>query len=399
MAEKINLAYLVSHPIQYQAPLLREIAALPDVSLKVFFCSDFSVQQYVDDEFGHTVQWDTPLLEGYEYEFLPALGKRSQIGRFSPFVYGMTHRLKKGNFKALWVHGWFHWSHIWAILAAKHMGLRVFVRGETNLHTDTSGLLKSVVKERFLRWLFSKVDGFFAIGTWNREFYLHYGVAPEQIYHMPYTVDNYFFQSMGNKVSKNREEFRSSLGLEGGRPIILYASKLTKRKRAMDLLEAYGRLVSRVSPNPSPYLLFVGDGEWREVVQKRAIELGMTSVRFLGFKNQTELPAYYDICDIFVLPSENEPWGLVINEVMSIGRAVILVSDQVGCGVDLVRNGMNGFIFRTGDIHDLEQVLVKALKEVSSAKVTEANDEIIKNWSFDQCIAGLRKALHTGVPA
>ena len=69
---------------------------------------------------------------------------------------------------------------------------------------------------------------------------------------------------MGNKVSKNREEFRSSLGLEGGRPIILYASKLTKRKRAMDLLEAYGRLVSRVSPNPSPYLLFVGDGEWRE---------------------------------------------------------------------------------------------------------------------------------------
>ena len=94
MAEKINLAYLVSHPIQYQAPLLREIAALPDVSLKVFFCSDFSVQQYVDDEFGHTVQWDTPLLEGYEYEFLPALGKRSQIGRFSPFVYGMTHRLK-----------------------------------------------------------------------------------------------------------------------------------------------------------------------------------------------------------------------------------------------------------------------------------------------------------------
>ena len=97
-----------------------------------------------------------------------------------------------------------------------------------------------------------------------------------------------------------------------------------------------------------PYLLFVGDGDQRGPLEEVAREMQLDAVRFLGFKNQSELPAYYDLCEVFVLPSVFEPWGLAVNEVMNAGRAVI-VSDQVGCGPDLVRNGENGFIFEAGD--------------------------------------------------
>ena len=73
MTGKVKLAYMVSHPIQYQAPLLRRIAQEPDIDLTVFFGSDFSIRGYKDQGFGVDVKWDVPLLDGYRYEFLPVL--------------------------------------------------------------------------------------------------------------------------------------------------------------------------------------------------------------------------------------------------------------------------------------------------------------------------------------
>ena len=71
-----RLAYLVTHPIQYQAPLLRLVSAQPDIDLTVFFASDFSSRPFAAEDFGRTIQWDVPLLEGYPYELLPGLGGR-----------------------------------------------------------------------------------------------------------------------------------------------------------------------------------------------------------------------------------------------------------------------------------------------------------------------------------
>ena len=71
--KRVRLAYLVSHPIQYQAPLLRRIAQQPDIDLTVLFGSDFSVRGYRDQGFGVGVKWDVPLLDGYKHVFLPRL--------------------------------------------------------------------------------------------------------------------------------------------------------------------------------------------------------------------------------------------------------------------------------------------------------------------------------------
>ena len=121
-------------------------------------------------------------------------------------------------------------------------------------------------------------------------------------------------------------------------------------------------------------------------------------MRFLGFKNQTELPAYYDLCDVFVLPSVYEPWGLVVNEVMNAGRAVI-VSDQVGCGPDLVRNGENGFIFRAGDIGDLAEALTKVLENRERCRLLGRNSlKIMAAWGLEEDILGLKTALRAISP-
>ena len=99
----VRVAYFVSHPIQYQAPLLRRIAQEPDIDLTVFFSSDLSVRAYKDAGFGVHVHWDIPLLDGYKYEFLPRMRASDTLGFAKPLNWGIFHRLRKGRFDVAWV--------------------------------------------------------------------------------------------------------------------------------------------------------------------------------------------------------------------------------------------------------------------------------------------------------
>ena len=393
MGAKIRLAYLVTHPIQYQAPLLRLLAAEPDLDLTVFFCSDFSLQSYLDVEFGQVIDWDVPLLEGYRHEFLPALGGKDRVTFWRPFNYGLSRRLKEGNFQVLWIHGYARWFHWTAMVSAKAAGVKVLMRDEATLNSAARSLGKRAAKQGFFVVLNKLVDGFLAIGGANADYYRHHGVPGEKIFLVPYAVDNAFFQKKAREASAQAAVLRRSLGLENGRPVILFVGKLSERKRAGDLLEAYIRLSPGEGAEPFPYLLFVGEGEMRGPLERRAAETSWDSIKFLGFKNQTELPAYYHLCQIFVLPSAFEPWGLVVNEAMNAGRAVI-VSDQSGCGPDLVRNGENGYIFRTGDIHGLGRVLGDILQARKWAQMGRRSLELINGWSFAEDVAGLKEALN-----
>lgn len=394
MIPPIKLGYLVSHPIQYQTPLLKRLSREPGIDLHVLFCSDLSVGEYQDMEFGQRIQWDIPLLDGYSYEFLPALWKTESFSFFRPFTIGLARKIRTLDFDVLWIHGWGFWNNIWAIYYAKRLGMKVFIRGEAGLHLEYErGWLKTVARNRFLRWLVAHADAFLSIGSQNRAFYVAHGAKPSNIFFMPYAVDNEFFRTRSQGVHDGRESLRETLGLNPGRPIILYASKMTTRKRADDLLEAYIRLSSDGKKEPWPYLLLMGDGEIHGDLERRASALSWNSIKFLGFKNQTELPAFFDLCDVFVLPSVREPWGLVVNEVMNAGKAVI-VSDQVGCAQDLVRHKENGYVFSAGNTEDLKEGLEYVLASESRLQeMGKKSLEIISQWGLEQDIHGICQAL------
>jgi glycosyltransferase involved in cell wall biosynthesis len=390
-----RLAYLVSHPIQYQAPLLRLIAAQPDFDLTVFFQSEGALHGQLDPGFGQVVRWDVPLLEGYRHEFLPALGRRDILSAQRPLSYGMASRLRRGGFDALWVHGYARMANWQAMLAAKMAGMKVLVRDEATDRSARRGALRRAAKHVFFRALGSVADGFLAIGSANRSYYLAHGIAPSRVFSVPYCVDNGFFAERGAAAAPGRERLRASLGLEPGRPVILYASKFQARKRPDDLLHAYEQLASSIEPRLAPYLLFVGDGELRPTLEAEAAAKGLAGARFLGFRNQTELPAFYDLCDVFVLPSVNEPWGLVVNEVLAVGRAVV-VSADVGCAPDLVQPGVNGYTFPDGDVRALAQALTDVLSSPQRIRAMgAASRDIISRWSFREDVEGLRLALRT----
>lgn len=394
---KVSVAYLVSHPIQYQAPLLRRISQEEDIELTVFFSSDFSVREYVDKGFGVDVKWDVSLLDGYRHEFLPAFWDKRRTGPTSQLSHGIFSRLRRGargeSFDVLWVHGYSTLNALQGMLAAKALGIPVLLRAESRLGGEASGALRRVAKRLFFQGLKQFVDGVLPIGTLNSTYWRHYlgEDFPQAL--MPYAVDNLYFQSHRQQAAAGRNDLQRELNLDPSRPVILFASKLQTRKRCGDLVEAYLNLSSGNGLEPHPYLVIVGDGEERTTLEDRVRESGSTGVRFCGFRNQSELPRFFDLATVFVLPSEREQWGLIVNEVMNSGRAVI-VSDDVGCQPDLVEDGVEGCVFPAGDVGALTDALRRMLATPeTAAEMGERGLARIRTWDFEEDVRGLRRAI------
>ncbi len=400
-SRNLRLGYLVSHPIQYQAPLLRRIAAEPGLDLHVFFGSDLSVRSYRDEGFGADIEWDVPLLDGYSSEFLPAIRDKRSISIASPISRGIYDRLRgrhgSPTIDVLWVHGYATVNALHGMLAARALGIPVLLRAESWLKDRERSGAKLAAKHAFFLGLRQMVDAVLPIGTLNSEYWSQYLGDNIPQFLMPYAVDNEYFQARSLEAAAGREALARELALEPGRPIVLFASKLQTRKRCEDLVEACLRLATHLSPERQPYLLIVGDGEERANLERKVLSVGAQNVRFCGFRNQSELPRFFNLCDVFVLPSRHEPWGLIVNEVMNAGRAVI-VSEDVGSQPDLITDGVEGCVFPAGDVDALTAALLRVLATPGTAAEMGARArDRISTWSFDQDILGLRAALeHVG---
>jgi glycosyltransferase involved in cell wall biosynthesis len=399
----VRLAYLVSHPIQYQAPLLRRIAQEPDIDLTVLFGSDFSVRGYKDQGFGGVgVKWDVPLLDGYKHVFLPKLREGQDVSFAMPINRGIVRELRGSGggppFDVLWVHGYATANAMHGILAAKALGIPVLVRAESWLRDRGRSGTKLALKKAFFASLQRLVDGVLPIGTLNAEYWHYYFGENVPQFLMPYAVDNSYFSRRALEARATRASLQAELGLDPVRPVVLFASKLQSRKHCEQLVDAYARLSPAPGVEPNPYLVIVGDGEERAALERQAAATGFSSIRFCGFRNQSELPGFFDLATVFVLPSRHEPWGLIVNEVMNAARPVI-VSDDVGCGPDLVEDGVNGCIYPVGDVAALERALRRVLDAPGVAdEMGRRAFERIQKWSFKEDIQGLRRALSSVAP-
>lgn len=394
---RIRLAYLVSHPIQYQAPLLRRLAREPDIELTVLFGSDFSVRGYRDEGFGVEVAWDVPLMEGYSSRVLPALHDPGTVSATTPLSRSLLGALrdKSGRpaFDVLWVHGYASLNSLRGILAANALGIPVLLRAETWLADRPRSRSRLFIKQLFLAALRPCIAGVLPIGSRNAAYWSSYFGPGMPQFLLPYAVDNEFFSAKAKAALPHLPAMRAELSLAPGRPILLFASKLQERKHADHLLQAFRRLSVRGRTFAKPYLVIVGDGEQRQRLESEVAALGLEDVRFTGFCNQTELPRFFALADAFVLPSRHEPWGLVVNEAMAAGLPVVLSVD-VGAAADLVTNGVEGFVYPTGDIDALTEALECVLATPETAhRMGQAAAQRLADWDFEANIRGLRTAL------
>ena len=384
-----KLAILNTHPIQYFAPLYRRLAQEPDIDLTVYFCSSQGAEEYVDAGFGERIKWDRSLLDGYQHKFLKNIRRGDQVGGFWSLINpGIVSELRKHKYDALIVNGHNHATYLLGMVAAKTLGTAVMMRCETHLGLQRSAF-RTVVRRPLMSLLYNRIcDLCLPIGTLNKEFYLSHGVDQNRMFSVPYTVDNEFFTLAARQYAK--PVLHKELGISQDKPVILFASKLIGRKRPMDLLLAFHRLREwRVNAA----LIFVGSGEREMELKGYVAEHQLSDVYFPGFKNQSELPKYYSVADVFVFPSENEPWGLVLNEVMCAGLPII-ASREIGAVPDLVHEGENGFTYTAGDIDQLSSCLKRLLEAPEKRELmADKSRNIIGQWNYERCVRGIVQAL------
>jgi glycosyltransferase involved in cell wall biosynthesis len=385
-----RLAVLASHPIQYQAPLFRALAAHPQIDLHVYFLSQRGLELYNDPGFGVSFSWDTPLLEGYRSSSLhnqsPRLGPDWLMRLVNPRLISVV---LQEQFDALWLHGWALASNWIGWAAAIPRGLPILLRSESNGMAEPKGI-KGAVKRCALKAFFRRIVAFLAIGTSNANFYKSYGVSEEQIFWTPYAVDNGFFMDHAQRLDGQKRMLREKVGIPPDLPVILFCGKFLEKKRPFDLLRAFACLHDHAKTS----LVFVGDGPLRADMERFIVEQQLIGIHLLGFRNQTELPACYAMADVLVLPSSSEPWGLVVNEAMCFGLPII-ASDQVGAAVDLIQEGVNGFTYPVGNISILADCLQKVLADEETCQAMgRQSHAIISRWGIGEDVEGVVQALH-----
>lgn len=386
MSAAPRLAIFATHPIQYQVPWFCALARRADVALKVFY-AHLPAPREQGSGFDVPFQWDIPLLDGYAWQRLENARRAPGLSRFSSSsTPAIAELLRRERPDAVLLTGWNALPLVQALWGALRTQIPRIVRGESNLLRR-----RGVAARMAHRILLPRFDAFLAIGKSNRAFYRAYGVPEERVFDCPYFVDNSRFAASAASLAPSRAEVRAAWSIPDGATCFLFAGKLQPKKRLLDLLRALSRVPHDAGKR---HLLLVGTGEQMEEAKALAAaeRLGVT---FAGFLNQTEMPKAYLAADCLVLPSgAGETWGLVVNEAMACGRPAI-ISDRVGCGPDLVEDGVTGRLFPCGDVDALARVLTELVRRPEPlVQMGDSARARIARYSVDAAVTGTLAALH-----
>jgi len=373
--------------------LLKELAK--EVDLEVYYFSDSSVKGGFDKGFGKTVSWDMPLLNGYTYHFLK--NHRAERGLNNNFLDvwnpGAWKVVWNSNAEVILLNGWTY-SSIWLVLLiAKLRKKKVWLRAENPLNQELKKSKKIIWAKKVVlqQILFRRmVNKCLFIGTQSKSFFKYYGVQEERLVYTPYAVDNTHFRAAWENAKGQLPQIKEKLALPKDKKIILFSGKYISKKNPLDLLKAFACLDS-----DKYFLLMVGDGPLRPVMEQFIQTQGIQNVLLTGFVNQSEIPLYYAVADVFVMCSGmGETWGLAVNEAMNFGKPVI-VSDTCGCSSDLVKHNENGFIFNEGNTEQLANYLQQTLDDDNfRERAGRKSLEIIDAFSIEHIVHNIHLALN-----
>jgi glycosyltransferase involved in cell wall biosynthesis len=371
-----RLAFVVSHPIQYYAPLYRRLAQRDDLAVKVYFTWHAGAAPVHDRGFNAPVAWDIPLTKGYEYELVPNLAKDRGSHRF----FGLRNptlvdRVLEWKPDVVHVTGWAWASHLHSLRSLRRRGIPTLFRGDSHLLDARRSGIRWYVKRAVLQRIFAWPTGFLVVGVANRTYYQAFGVDADRLFACPHSIDVRRFAEPASAFEDAAAQWRVRLGIGDAARVVLFAGKFERKKSPLELMRAVRALEDR-----DVVLVLVGGGELQRDIDALAAT-DATRFRVLPFQNQSRMPVVYRLGDLFVLPSAyGETWGIAVTEALACGRPV-LVSDRVGCATDVVDDSC-GRVFSWDNPQAMTTSMTELLAE--RAKLDAMGDAAASRaWRFD----------------
>lgn len=247
--------------------------------------------------------------------------------------HGVIRALRRLNPDVI-LSGGFSPANLSAALYCRLFGKKFIGWGELTLREP---MRLSAVQRTIRRWMTTRSAGSIASSSEAASFFIHYGAKPQTILKRvtPFDVHAFYDRAeafrRGPAFLSAREKY--------SQPILLSVGRITSIKGYSELFNIYQHILEA---RPEASLLIVGDGPERARYEKIARERGWRNVHFLGFVQETELPQYLAISDLFIFHTLYDPFGLVLGEAMA-AKLPVVSSIHAAATHDLIEEGVTGF--------------------------------------------------------
>ena len=377
----MKLAVVTSIPTPYRDPFWGVVSALPHVDLDVYYCA-----QGKDDR-----PWSIDWNQDFHHISLPSrnlLAFRG-AGAAAFWVDGLQQKLRAGQYDAAIIGGYNHPCMLYAMRTCRKENIPFFLACETY---QIRKRRFSRFRKMFVQQLCRIAAGGLPTGTLASQFLRVHGMQDERMIRMP-NVPN--VPEWTRNVARRRaagSTLRRSLGVGQDTEIVVFAGRMIKKKRPDLLVRAFAS--ARLS---KAVLVLIGDGPLIDDCRNIAVDLAISDrVVFPGFCQRDDIERWFAISSLFVLPS-SETWGVAPIEAQASGLPLIL-SDEVGCHPDVVRNPVSGEVVPAGCEASLGAAIARRLSRVQSPEdvlkaATQLETEFQYSILADRLIDGIQNMI------
>lgn len=337
----------------------------------------------------NTYSWVALNPEGVEVITLADSKPKSKSEAFK-LSGNFKKELKRNDISVVFLPSYSPLVNFLCLMAAKLAGCKTVLMNESWKETSKTGFAGSLIKKFAVRCFDAAVVG----GTDQVEYTVENGMNPQKIFTGYDVVNNYYFNTEAAKwKDKNIKEVPVKNLPER---FFLNIGRFIHKKNLQNLLGAYIEIVQK-HPGIDIALVLVGEGDEESALKRIAKESGIRYVEetdevpsqaiagpaiiFYPFKQVEVTSIFFARCEAFILPSLYEEWGLVVNEAMASGSAVV-VSNKVGSARDLVIQGETGFTFDPLSQEDLKKQLQRFIDDGNlAASIGAKAQQHIKGWN------------------
>ena len=379
-----GLAIVANSVTPYQVNLQRLIAAgIPELKLHVLishWAADFDWQVDIPTEI-HLTRFGAVGEHPLENPLRRPLWGWRKGGR-------LIRHIRDNQIRAVIINGYRFISYLRLMNYCDRTRIPFFVYNDSNIRVETRlSPFSSFAKRSLYAWWMKRASGVFSMGTLGDEFFIKYGADPNRLYRVPCWPD---FDSFARVDEGRLTRFRQKFGLDGRRRYLLFSGRLVPTKRVDLLIDAFA---ATASDRPEWDLLIVGDGVLREELHRRVPEALRRRVVWTGFLDGPEPALAYHAADVLVLPSDREPWALVVQEAMAAGL-VVLSSDVSGAAYELIENRRSGRLFPVGGLEQLKQAILDVTADDALATYKRESATALARWRNEvNPVAEIRRAL------
>lgn len=320
-------------------------------------------------------------------------GQRPISGRSRAAFHAIRDYVTAHHVRLIVLLGYNDLTRLLLIRWAKQANIPLLITGDSNVFSEgrVTGV-KRLVKKHLVRWVIRHSAGLMPMGTCGRAFFRLYDDHAKPTFLFPYEPD---YADLQKPHPQRDKLFSLQHQFDPMRRRLLYCGRLVDVKRVDVLIDAFTRIATRRADWD---LVIVGDGPLRLSLMARVPAQLRNRVHWLGFLQFEETVACYHNVDVLVLPSEYEPWALVVNEAAACGLAIV-ATEVVGAAAELVRNHINGLVVPPQSVDALTEALYTVTDDRCTQRMKEASPRILEQWRHSaDPVHGLREALvHFGV--